>query len=86
MPRSAFESTAMQPVIAHITQQVMNEVSRFDNELQVAIDNLLTATRDREQEEVERIQSIWAARRQVAVRFLGDTSGRYCLPGDEILV
>ena len=72
-PRSAFESTAMKPVIAHVTQQVVNAVSRFDNETQATIDKLLSAMLDSEREQVERIQVIWAARRQVAGRFLGMT-------------
>ena len=51
--------------------KVASAVSRFDNEVQAAIDNLLTATRDIERGQEERIQAIWAARQQVAGRFLG---------------
>jgi predicted GTPase/ABC-type transporter Mla MlaB component len=67
---STFESTAMKPVTAYVTQQVSIAVSSYDNVMQVAIDNVLNTTRDRESEQVARIQSIWTARRQLAVRFL----------------
>lgn len=71
IPRSAFASTDMSPILTHVTQQVVSAVSRFDDEVQAAIDNLLTTTRDREREQSERIQSIWVARRRVAGRFIG---------------
>ncbi len=71
VPHSAFERPAMKPVLKHVAQQVANAVSGFDNAIQVAIDNLLNATRDREREQEVRIQSIWSTRRQLAGRFLG---------------
>jgi hypothetical protein len=71
VPNITFERTAMKPVRVHVTQQVTNAVSGFDNAIQVFIDKLLNETRDREREQETCIQSIWSARRQLAGRFVG---------------
>jgi predicted GTPase len=67
---TVFEIAAMKSVLAHIAQQVANAVSGFDSGIQAAIDNMLNETRDREREQEERIRSIRAARRGIALRVL----------------
>lgn len=65
---STFERRALDSLITHVAVQIGATVATFDNEIQSEIDKLLEATRASERENTARIQSIRAARKEIAGR------------------